>query len=226
MATALELADPDSVRRLADLAEALAVSGETDEAAAVLAEAAAHAGRWSAGPRDVRADEVFGDSALAALRRAEALLLAASGRQEEAVAVLREAVDRLRELALPLDLIRTLVAWAAVERRARHRPAARAALEEAERLCARHGAGPLAERVRAEFERLLPSAPSGDGRESALTAAEQRLARLVADGATNREAAAALFVSVKTVEGTLSRVYRKLGVRSRTALARVVAAAE
>jgi DNA-binding CsgD family transcriptional regulator len=226
MATAMELADPDSVRRLADLAEALAVSGETDEAAAVLAEAAAHAGRWSAGPRDVRADEVFGDSALAALRRAEALLLAASGRQEEAVAVLREAVDRLRELALPLDLIRTLVAWAAVERRARHRPAARAALEEAERLCARHGAGPLAERVRAEFERLLPSAPSGDGRESALTAAEQRLARLVADGATNREAAAALFVSVKTVEGTLSRVYRKLGVRSRTALARVVAAAE
>ena len=49
--------------------------------------------------------------------------------------------------------------------------------------------------------------------------------KLVGGGATNREVAAELFISVKTVEGTLSRVYRKVGVRSRTALAHAMAVA-
>jgi DNA-binding CsgD family transcriptional regulator len=56
-----------------------------------------------------------------------------------------------------------------------------------------------------------------------LTGAELRCAELAASGATNREIATALFVSVKTVEATLSRSYRKLGVRSRTQLARILA---
>jgi DNA-binding CsgD family transcriptional regulator len=53
-----------------------------------------------------------------------------------------------------------------------------------------------------------------------LTPSERRIAEIVAAGKTNREAAAALFLSVHTVEGTLRRVYRKLGVRSRTELSR------
>ncbi|HYY64573.1 MAG TPA: helix-turn-helix transcriptional regulator, partial [Gaiellaceae bacterium] len=57
-----------------------------------------------------------------------------------------------------------------------------------------------------------------------LTPTERRVAELVAEGRTNREVAAALYVTPRTVEGTLSRVYTKLGVRSRTELARRLAA--
>ena len=53
-----------------------------------------------------------------------------------------------------------------------------------------------------------------------LTAQEQEVARLVARGATNKEVAASLFVSAKTIEFHLGNVYRKLGIRSRTELAR------
>lgn len=55
----------------------------------------------------------------------------------------------------------------------------------------------------------------------ALTHAEHRVAELVGDGATNREIAGRLFLSAKTVESTLTRVYRKLGVRSRAELIRL-----
>jgi DNA-binding NarL/FixJ family response regulator len=57
-----------------------------------------------------------------------------------------------------------------------------------------------------------------------MTPQERRLARLVASGATNREVAASVHLSTKTVEEHLSRLYRKLGVRSRTELASVVLA--
>ena len=58
--------------------------------------------------------------------------------------------------------------------------------------------------------------------EDGLTPQELRVAAIVAGGATNKEAAAALFLSVKTVEFHLGHVYRKLGIRSRTELARIV----
>ena len=53
-----------------------------------------------------------------------------------------------------------------------------------------------------------------------LTATERRVADLIAGGATNRDAAAALFVSVRTVETHVAAIYRKLGVRTRAELAR------
>ncbi|MGB2920063.1 MAG: helix-turn-helix transcriptional regulator [Mycobacterium sp.] len=55
---------------------------------------------------------------------------------------------------------------------------------------------------------------------AALTASEQRVAELAATGKTNRDVAAALFISPKTVEANLARVYRKLGIRSRAELGR------
>jgi DNA-binding CsgD family transcriptional regulator len=79
-----------------------------------------------------------------------------------------------------------------------------------------------AERARGELRRVSGRAPS----EGALTPAESRIAVLVAEGKTNREVAAALFLSERTVEGHLSRVYGKLGVRSRTELARELASRE
>jgi DNA-binding CsgD family transcriptional regulator len=70
------------------------------------------------------------------------------------------------------------------------------------------------ERARLELERTgVYRAGGGD-----LSAAERQVADLAASGATNREIAAALFMSVKTVEAHLSRVYRKLNIRSRTEL--------
>jgi DNA-binding CsgD family transcriptional regulator len=75
-----------------------------------------------------------------------------------------------------------------------------------------------AERARAEISRVT-GAPS---RELGLTAAEQRVAELAASGMTTRDVAAALFISPKTVETNLARVYRKLGIKSRAELGRVV----
>jgi DNA-binding NarL/FixJ family response regulator len=72
-----------------------------------------------------------------------------------------------------------------------------------------------AERVRTELARcaVVPRRPE-------LTPVERRVATLAAEGMTNRDVAAALFISTKTVEANLSRVYRKLGIHSRAELGR------
>jgi DNA-binding NarL/FixJ family response regulator len=78
------------------------------------------------------------------------------------------------------------------------------------------GARLWSERTRRELRRISGRAPS----RGKLTPTERRVAELVAEGRTNKEVAAALYVAPRTVEGTLSRVYTKLGVRSRTELVR------
>ncbi|MCX4747172.1 AAA family ATPase [Kitasatospora sp. NBC_01287] len=214
LSAAAGFADPAAVRRLALLAEGLAALGEHGAAAQALHQGGELASRWAGAPQA---------PALAVLDRSAGLAQAGVGNGREAVELLRRSAERQRALGLPLDLARTLVALGSVERRLRHRPGARAALLEARDLCADHGARPLLARVARELERLdqAVALPGSDG--GLLTASEQRMAGLAADGASNREVAAALFVSVKTVEGTLSRVYRKLGVRSRAGLARALA---
>ncbi|WP_405577708.1 AAA family ATPase [Streptomyces sp. NBC_01190] len=197
-------ADPPLIGWCADLAEALVALGETGAANHVLRQAFQHAGRMPG-------------SVLAALERAEGLREAADGRFKEGAVLLRASVEQLRPLGIPVDLVRTLTALGTVERRARHRTTAAAVLTEALQLAEAAGASPLAERARAELARVDPTA--GGGGSPALTPAEARIAELVRGGATNREVAAQLFISVKTVEGTLSRLYRRFGVRSRTALA-------
>jgi DNA-binding NarL/FixJ family response regulator len=78
-----------------------------------------------------------------------------------------------------------------------------------------------AERARAELKRS-----SGIRSQAELTASEQRVAELAASGMSNREMAAALFISPKTVEANLSRIYRKLNIRSRAELGRIVGRAD
>ncbi|MFJ6893380.1 AAA family ATPase [Streptomyces hokutonensis] len=209
---AMSAADPPLLHWYSDLAEALVVLGETEAAGAVLDEARARV-----------SDDAPG-SVLAALERAEGLREAGLGRAKEGAVRLRTAVDRLRQLPLPVELVRTLISLGAVERRARHRNAARTALGEALETATRIGAAPLAARAGDELARLEAGDRDGEGRPE-LTPTEARVAELVGGGATNREVAAELFISVKTVEGTLSRVYRKVGVRSRTALAHAMAVA-
>ena len=117
----------------------------------------------------------------------------------------------------PFDRARTLLALGSVQRRAKRRAEARATLEAALAVFEELGAALWAERARAEIARL-------GGRRvrdrDELTETERRIAELAADGRSNREIAGELFVSERTVESNLTRAYRKLGVRSRTELAR------
>ena len=106
------------------------------------------------------------------------------------------------------------------QRRAKQRGAARATLEDALARFERLGAPLWAEQTRAELARIGGRAPA----RGELTEAERRIARLVAEGSTNREVAAALFLTEHSVETALTRIYRKLGVRSRAELAHLLAA--
>jgi DNA-binding CsgD family transcriptional regulator len=101
-----------------------------------------------------------------------------------------------------------------LERRANRKLAARDSLAEAVRTFETLGSPPWAQRARDEIARLgLRHRGPGE-----LTESERRIAVLAASGMTNRQVAAAAFVSPKTVEANLARVYVKLGIRSRAEL--------
>jgi DNA-binding CsgD family transcriptional regulator len=107
-----------------------------------------------------------------------------------------------------------LLALGRTQRRAKQKAAAKRTLEEALAILERLPAPLWVERVQDEIARIgLRRHPSAD-----LTENEQRVAELAASGLTNREVAAQLFISPKTVEANLARVYRKLGIRSRAEL--------
>src|SRR5207249_8897288 len=109
-------------------------------------------------------------------------------------------------------------------RRARRRIDARVPLRAALACFERLGADPWAVRARIELVATGETVRSSEAaRTDELTPQELEIARLVAGGATNREAATALHLSPKTIEAHLSRIYRKLRIRSRTELARRLA---
>jgi DNA-binding CsgD family transcriptional regulator len=122
-------------------------------------------------------------------------------------------------MPLPLERARTRLALGRVLRRTQQRAAAQEILDGAIARFEALGTPLWVERALEERARIGGRAPSGDD----LTPTEQRIADLVASGMTNREVAERLFVTPKTVESALTRVYRKLGIRSRTQLARLAA---
>ncbi|MCC6830630.1 MAG: AAA family ATPase [Thermoleophilia bacterium] len=122
----------------------------------------------------------------------------------------------------PFQRARTLLAHGMRLRRDRRRADARERLREARDVFERLGAVPWAAQAGGEL-RLAGGRRRAAADRDALSAQERRVAELVAGGATNREVAAALVVSHRTVEHHVAAVYRKLGVRSRTDLARAVA---
>jgi ATP/maltotriose-dependent transcriptional regulator MalT len=148
------------------------------------------------------------------LRRARAATLAADGRLDLAIAELDAAIAA--ESVLPPDAGRTLLALTVALRRGRRYRRAREAGDAARAIFVELGMPPFVAMVDREVARI-PGRRVADG--AGLTAAEQRIAELVAAGRSNREVAAELVLSVKTVEVTLTRVYEKLGVTSRSALA-------
>lgn len=159
--------------------------------------------------------------AIAAAERCRGLLHAAGGDAEEAVASFDRALTAHARTAMPLERARTLLAAGQTFRRFKQRGRARELLEEALAVFEELGAVPWATRARAELARIGRPGSAADG----LTETERRLAELVAEGLSNQEVAERAFVSVKTVEANLTRIYRKLGVGSRVGLANVLRSA-
>jgi DNA-binding CsgD family transcriptional regulator len=154
---------------------------------------------------------------LAHVTRCRGLLAAGEGDVERALVLLEEAASQHEEVGDPYGRARALLALGVVRRRARQKRAARDAIREALSGFEELGAATWVEKARNELGSI-----GGRRREEGLTAAERRVAALVAEGRTNREVAAALFLGERTVASHLTHIYAKLGIRSRTELARLL----
>jgi DNA-binding CsgD family transcriptional regulator len=148
------------------------------------------------------------------------------GPGRDRVSDLERAVSVLQGTPARLDLARATIELGSGLRRAGRRTDARRRLEQGADLAHRCGADALSARAREELVALgaRPRRTAFSG-VAALTASELRVARLAAEGLTNREIAQRVIVSVKTVAGQLTSVYRKLDVHDRVALASMLAGA-
>jgi DNA-binding CsgD family transcriptional regulator len=215
----------DAAERLTPLRCRLVAAGVGEPGAIPFApdeiEALVTAGRISAAEDAVDWLETCGRrldraSALAGAQRGRGLLAAATGAHDAAIAAFECAVEQHGRLTMPFERARTLLHLGVAQRRAKRKRDARATLTEARRTFDALGASPWSQRAGEELTRISGRRPGGSG----LTATERRIAAEAAHGRSNREIAAALFLSERTVEANLTRVYRKLGVRSRAQLAR------
>ena len=154
---------------------------------------------------------------LAMALRCRAMLLAARGDLAAATETAERAMTEHQRLPMPFEMARTQLLLGQLQRRQRQREASAATLRAALRTFEDLGTELWAERVKSELARGMSGKQSGQ----ALTPAERRVAELAVSGMTNRDIATALFISPKTVEVNLSRIYRKLKVRSRMELYRV-----
>lgn len=191
--------DPALILLDGDLVEALARTGAAEQAGHVLADARARARRPD------RAVIQLG------LDRAEAVLKSVTGTPRTAAAFLREALGRDAGHPYPLEVARGWLTLGVIETQARRHAAARKAYSEAARRFAALGCAP--------WRRYTDSALAGlDRLDQPATDVEQRIFDLVCAGATNRQIANELHLSVKTVEAHLTRMYRRRGVRNRAGL--------
>jgi DNA-binding CsgD family transcriptional regulator len=199
------IGEPVPLFFLPDALEALVALGELDRAETLIEQL------------ERRGRELDRSWALATGARCRGLLLAARGDLPAALAALDRALAEHERIELPFDRARTVLAKGAIERRMRRRAAARQALTEAASEFERMAARLWAARAQADLDRVGGRRATDQGE---LTLTEQRTAELAAEGLSNKEIAARLVVSVHTVEVHLSHAYAKLGVRSRTQLAR------
>ena len=195
--------EPTAFHHLPDAIAALLATGDV-ERAAVLVDRLERQGRTL--------DRAW---ALATAARCRGMLTAARGDLEASQTALQLALVEHQRLPDTFELARTLLVLGAVQRRARQKRSAALSLEQAAVLFENLGAAVWASKARSELDRVRLRRA---GRHE-LTPTEERTARLVGLGLSNKEIAGSLFVSVKTVEASLTRVYAKLAVRSRTELA-------
>ena len=151
--------------------------------------------------------------------RCRALVLLARDECDGALAAAEEAAARFETSGFPLERGRSLLVVGDALRRMGERRRAAEKLEAAMAIFGELGAALWLGQAEQELRRARPR----PRRDRQLTTAERRVAALVAAGRTNREVSAQLFTTVGTVEVHLTRIYRKVGVRSRTELARRVA---
>jgi ATP/maltotriose-dependent transcriptional regulator MalT len=187
----------------ADAIETLVLLGELDQAHAYLEPFERHASRMA------------DPWAVAAAARSRGLVCAASGDAREAFEAFDRALVVLDGQPFPLERGRVLLCLGTVRRQLRQKKDAREALDRALEIFEELGAPLWAEKARGELARISGRAPASDE----LTETERRVAELAAQGRTNKEIAAELFMGLSTVESHLSRVYRKLEIRSRAELA-------
>jgi DNA-binding CsgD family transcriptional regulator len=196
------LGEPGVVMFLADEIEALAAFGQIDRARSFTrqleAQGRALGRRW----------------ALATAARCRAQLAAADGDLPSARAACEQALAAHEHLPMPFELGRTLLVKGMIERRAKLKSAARGSFSQALGIFEHLGASLWVDKVRCELAKVA-TRPPVDG----LTDTEHRVATLIAQGLTNREIAAAMFVTGNTVQTHLRHIFQKLGVRSRTELA-------
>lgn len=202
------IAEPGELAYVPDDVEALIGMGRLAEADSLLA--------WFEGL--AKASNRHG--ALGAAGRCRGSILAARGEPDEAQLVLEAAVSTLSEVSRPFELARTLLVLGVIQRHAMRKSRARESLEASLAMFEGLGARLWSQRAKAELASIGGRTTTGD----ALTSTEQRVATLVAEGRTNREVAAALFLTDRTVEGHLTRIYAKLRIRSRSELAHRFAA--
>jgi DNA-binding CsgD family transcriptional regulator len=187
----------------ADYAELLLGLGKSDDARRIV-------DVWDADARRVGRVWILGH-----VTYCRGLIAVAEGAVGEAVSLFERSVAELEEVGDPFGRARGLLVLGTVRRRARQKRPAQEAIEAALGGFEVLGAATWAEKARAELGRI-----GGRKREEGLTSAESRVAALVAEGRTNREVAATLFLAERTVASHLTHIYAKLGIRSRTELAR------
>jgi DNA-binding CsgD family transcriptional regulator len=210
------ISNPNVFPIAGDLAEALARAGEADRCTQVA--------NWL----DERAQATGLAYPRAAASRALGILTTKPNEAQHFFAASQAALKKVGPV--PFEEARTLLCTGEALRRARRPTDARVPLNRALGTFEGLGARPWAARASAELaasglkHRRVTLASSGSNGLAELSPQELQVARIAGRGQNNAEVAAALFVSRKTVEAHLTRVYRKLGIRSRTELARILLA--
>ena len=199
----LGLTVPDAIVFIPDAIEALVQVGRPEDARSLADDIGGRTRRWEA--RMFRAG----------MARATAVLALTEGKPDRAAKLLTTWLESDKLADLPFLRARAELVMGQILRRQRHRTEARAMLERARGRFAALGAVSWTERAEDALARLGDRSGSVFG----LTPTEHQIAELVAAGKTNREVAEVLVISVKTVEWNLTRVYEKVGVRSRVELA-------
>jgi DNA-binding CsgD family transcriptional regulator len=196
------LGEPSVLKFLPDEIEALAILGQTELA-------------WALTRKLEAQGELLGRPwAQAAGARCRAHLASLDGDLDGGLAACDEALGYHERLAMPFELGRTLLVKGMIQRRARHKALASESLGQALATFERLGAPLWAGKARRELARITNRAS-----ERGLTAAEHRIADLIAQGQTNRQVASTLFVTENTVQTHVRHIFQKLQVRSRTELA-------
>ena len=195
--------EPGAFFERGDHVEALLRLGHIDDAQRLAAE-------WEAAATGGNREWVMAD-----VVRLQGLVAAARGALDQAAQMLEESARRHAAVGNPFGRGRALLALGGVRRHQRKKRLARAALEDARKVFVALGAASFADAALRELGQL-----GGRRRLEGLSPSERQVAELVAEGQSNREVAASLFLAERTVASHLTHVYAKLGVRSRTELTR------